>query len=113
MVKSISFIRMLVLTALIVSVFISNAQDSYLSFKNGITSDNHSISTPERQTELRGSDGVEITWTFSGAGISEVEVDNTNYQFLNIEGFTHLAQVGAPALPVHNELIAMPKGASI
>lgn len=113
MVKSISFVRMLVIPVFLVSVVISNAQDTYLSFKDGLTSDRQSISTPERQTVNRGSDGMEITWTFSGAGISEVEVENTSYQFLNIEGFTQLAQVGAPALPVHNELIAMPKGAAL
>ncbi len=113
MVKRNSFIRMLVFPALFVSVIITNAQDSYLSFTDGLTSDHQAISTPERQTIDKGSDGMEITWTFSGAGISEVEVENTSYQFLNIEGFTKLAQVGAPALPVHNELIAMPKGASL
>jgi hypothetical protein len=111
MIKAILFIvRRLILAAFLFGVFVVNAQDHFLSFTEGMTESNQSITLPERLTENMHAQGVEISWSFSGAAISDVSVGYDDFQFINIQGFTHLAQVGAPALPVHNELVAMPKG---
>ncbi|MEN8224907.1 MAG: C25 family cysteine peptidase [Bacteroidota bacterium] len=104
------FVRRLFLSVLLSGLFIVNAQDQFLSFRDGMTASSNAITLPVRNTDNLQAQGVEISWSFSGARISDVSVDNNLYQYINIEGFTQLAQVGAPALPVHNELLAMPKG---
>ena len=81
----------------------------YLSFPNGIQGNSLQSTLPNRSFENGGSRYCEVSFDFTGAKISEVKVDEETYHFFHIEGFNKMGQVGAPALPAHNEIIAMPR----
>ena len=88
------------------------SQNKYLSFKEGITQAKTEIKTePIRYFESVKSNDVEIGYTFTGAFISEKQVEKSTFNYIHIDGFSNMMQIGAPALPAHNDIIAMPRGA--
>ena len=84
----------------------------YLSFTSGIQSISAESTLPVRTFENGGALSCTVTYNFTAATISEQEVSGEVYQFLHIDGFAKMGQVGAPALPAHNEIIAMPRNSS-
>ena len=87
------------------------AQNNYLPFiqKKNITED--STTYPQRNIIDNGTNYIEIEYTFQGANVSSKIVQNINYNFLHIDGFGKLANVGKPALPSHKDIIAIPDNA--
>jgi hypothetical protein len=86
--------------------------NAYLSFENGILQNaDHFNTLPFRETANGGEEYYSIDFSFPGANIANTSVNGTGYQFLHIKGFAPMGQIGAPALPAHNEVIAMPPGA--
>ena len=83
----------------------------YLSFTSGIQSISAESTLPVRTFENGGALSCTVTYDFTAATISEQEVSGEVYQFLHINGFAKMTQVGAPALPAYNEIIAMTKNA--
>ncbi len=84
----------------------------YLSFENGLLDNtDHSSTLPDRETTNGGEQFYSIGFTFPGATIAFTSVNGDEYQFLHIKGFDKMNQAGAPALPAHREVIAMPPGA--
>ena len=67
---------------------------------------------PQRTVEGTRNENVEITFEFAGGIVTEITAKNEPYQFIHIEGFAKMDEVGNPALPSRNEIIAMPKGAT-
>lgn len=97
---------------LIVALLISNlvlSQNKYLSFNQGEISFQNQETTVEREILNMDTQDIEINFNFTGAIISETDVKGTSYQFLNIKGLAQIGQIGAPALPARNEIIAMPR----
>ena len=90
----------------------SQENNSYLSFREGLQPQDNINTLPSRETLNGGDAYYQIGYTFSGALIATINVEGDNYELLYIEGFSKIGQVGAPALPARNEIIAMPKGAS-
>ncbi len=90
----------------------SIAYSQYLSFNEGIKNTTEAETRPERNFLNGAGSFVEITYNFSGANISETEVEGERYNFLHIDGFAKMGQVGAPALPAYNEIIAMPENST-
>ncbi|RLD49371.1 MAG: hypothetical protein DRI94_11290, partial [Bacteroidetes bacterium] len=90
--------------------FLSFSQNKYLSFQNGIQNFKEDTSEPLRVSNNQKSQGIEISYQFSGAIVSEKNVKNTSYNFIHINKFAQMSQIGAPALPVNTDIIAMPKG---
>lgn len=88
-----------------------NAQNAYLSLNNtqpaGQTSED---AIPDRVVNTTGN-SVTLEYTFKTAKIAETTVDGTAYQFVQINGFSPRAQVGAPAVPSRTDLIALPADA--
>ncbi len=113
--KSQSRIKTLQICSLLlwsISFSIVNGQNNqYFSFKEGITGKNQANTEPERLVINGGALFIEIDYQFEGTYITETEVEGDKYNFLHIEGFAKMCQVGAPALPAHNEIIAMPVNA--
>ncbi|HRZ49986.1 MAG TPA: C25 family peptidase propeptide domain-containing protein, partial [Bacteroidales bacterium] len=77
-----------------------------------------SLSAQTRSSHLRaiddqGTEGIRVTWQFDGPTFHQVSVEGKPYQFVRLEDFTHTKEVGKPALPTTNELIAIPAGASV
>ncbi len=83
----------------------------YLSFTQGFQQYTDHINTLPLRETLNGEEQFyQIGFSFSGATISAIMVEDTEYEFLHIDGFGKMGQVGAPALPAHREVIAMPPG---
>ncbi len=50
-----------------------------------------------------------ISYSFIGGTVSEmVGMDKNNYEFIHVEGFGKMAEIGKPALPSHNDILATP-----
>jgi len=100
---------LLLFTAFVFSVSL-HAQNSFLSFsKNG------KLTTAEeivRNINDQNLEYLEIEYNFPGAIVSEKNANNETYQYLHIDGFSYLKEVGKPALPAHIDMIAIPYGAS-
>ena len=84
----------------------------YLSFKNGYQQTDNNNTLPARETQDGNEAYYQIGFSFSSALHTTVNVENADYDVLHIDGFALMGQVGAPALPAHNEIIAMPRGAN-
>ena len=83
----------------------------YLSFTQGYLPVQDHTTIPEISVNDRNSQFLDVEFNFTGAIISEVEVNSTAYQQISIEGFSPLQIEGAPAVPVHSDRIALPPGA--
>jgi hypothetical protein len=86
------------------------SQSSFLSFKNGESKFVEQKTNTERILSKSDTHGADITFHFDGAYISQKNVKGEEYQFVTIDGLTHIGTTGAPAVPVRNEIIAMPRG---
>jgi len=84
------------------------SQNTYLSF---IDKSKSSETYPVRKFKDNGLKGMEITYNFPGAFVSNKTVKGIDYKYLQIKGFSKLQEVGKPALPTHNDIIAIPQGA--
>jgi hypothetical protein len=84
----------------------------YLSFRDGRQDYSAQNSIPVRSFENGGSKFCTVSYIFSGAKINDEFRNDSAYQFFNIDGFSKMGQVGAPALPMHNDIIAMPRGSN-
>jgi PKD repeat protein len=86
------------------------AQNSFLPFSQQGT--NTSGGEVAMTINDQSFSGIEIEYEFPGAVISEKMVNGQSYQYLHIEGFSHMKDVGKPALPEHIDLVAVPYGAN-
>jgi len=68
--------------------------------------------TPVRTIIDDGLNGITIEYNFDGVYMNDAQVDGVNYTRLNIKDFSHLMEVGKPSLPSHNDIIAIPVGAT-
>lgn len=103
------------LFALILALAVNTAsvfcQTAILSFEG--SDKTASTTIPERTVFDQGSESVEVEYLFPGMRVSDVIVNQVSYQFLLIEGFSHMDQVGSPAMPAHNDQIAIPMSADV
>ena len=60
-----------------------------------------------------GIAGIEIDYSPPQPEISSIDVDDTIYQYVNIDGFGKLNKLGMPALPMRNFNVAVPIGGNI
>lgn len=100
--------------AVAVFLFISGAsfgQTRYIDFTNGLLK--ASSTSPHRTYTDNGLSNVEIEYQFSGATLSQKQVNTTTYDYLDIKDFNKMSDVGKPALPAHNDIIAVPDNASV
>jgi hypothetical protein len=61
----------------------------------------------------KGMSGIEMDYTFPQVEVSTVNVDGETYQYIHMEGFGELDEVGRPALPMRNHNIALPPDAEV
>ncbi|MBN1187713.1 MAG: hypothetical protein JXB49_35895 [Bacteroidales bacterium] len=80
-----------------------------ISFKSG-KNPGESLEMPVRKVAQQGEKDVLVEYSFEGATRAIKEVNEVQYDFLHVEGFGLLSQVGKPALPMHNDMIALPIG---
>ena len=96
------------------SYFSSMAQSTLLSFDY---QPKEEVSIPVRQIIDKGLNGIKVKYAFGSALVTNKTAPvkirkNSDFQMLSIPGFSHLQEVGLPALPSHIDLIAVPKGAT-
>jgi len=85
------------------------AQQGFVSFGGSQTS---SKEEPVRTIQDNGLNGIDIQYEFAGAWFSNHTEEGATYQKINIPGFSYLMDVGKPSLPSHNDIIAVPVGAT-
>ncbi len=96
---------------LIIAIQPVYAWDRYIPLSSNSATD--AETKPQRTIGKISSKDIDVTYTFSGIYVSDQKIRETECQFLNIDGFSNVNEPGAPALPVHNEIVAVPKGASV
>jgi len=69
-------------------------------------------SSPLRNIIDNGLNGVDVSYSFNNVRIIEITNNKIDYNRLFVEGFSHLQEVGLPAMPAHIDLIAIPEGAT-
>ncbi len=67
---------------------------------------------PVRVINDNGLQGITIEYNFTGVNLTPVTVNGVNYTKFYIKDFSHLKTIGKPALPSHNDIIAIPEGAT-
>ncbi len=95
--------------------FTGNTQQAnlYLSFEDGLQQPTDQVNTtPSRETINGDEEYYKINFSFHSATVANTIVEGKDYQFLHIDGFIKMGLVGAPALPLRKEVIAMPPGAA-
>lgn len=60
---------------------------------------------PERAVNSQSETEFIIEYSIKGAIETSSIIGGESYSFLNINGFSQLGQVGAPALPMHNDIV--------
>jgi len=88
-------------------------QNKYLSFTNKsrqLTDVVHSVK-PIREVKQLRSGFIEVSYMFNGAFVADKKHDGELYNFLHIDQFGKMGQVGAPALPMRNDMLAISKQA--
>lgn len=64
--------------------------------------------TPYRNIINSDLNSLDLEYTFNGIALAEKTVNKTKYNYLHIDGFAKMANVGEPALPAHNDIIMLP-----
>ena len=101
--------KIALITSFIALSFYISGQNSIINFSNNLRNDNNVI----RSFNDLGLDGIQIEYNFHGANVVNKKVDGKVYSYLNIKDFSKLKEVGKPALPCHNDIIAIPLGADV
>lgn len=87
------------------------SQNSFVSFSQNEKLDPLHPTLPKLVYDDDGINGIILEYRFPGAEISEIIVNNTTYNYLHIEGFSKMKDIGNPALPSHTDIIAAPENA--
>lgn len=99
-----------VLTLLMLGLnFASFGKDRYIPFakqRKGIDNVSESIS-PTREVLQQKSGNIDVSYFFPGAKASDKKENNEVYSFLHIEGLGQTGQIGAPSLPMRNDLYVL------
>lgn len=103
----------LLFTFIAIVIFTSSftqAQNNYIAFQENQIFSNEGTK-PQLILNDNGTENIELEYTFTGATTTFRKVNNTEYCFFHIEGFNKMGKPGQPALPMHNDLIAIPENA--
>src|SRR6056297_1895558 len=106
--KKLPFLSVLIFCSLIVF-----SQNQHLNFETGILRTQKISTLPEINITQKGTSEIKLDFSFTGSRLFNVNKNNKKYQHIKIEGLVNLMQVGAPAVPIKNELVAAPKGSEI
>ncbi|MFA8434719.1 MAG: C25 family cysteine peptidase [Marinifilaceae bacterium] len=89
----------------------SFGQNRFLSFtksKQAMFDVANSV-TPSRKLEQLRSGYLQVTYEFPGAMLADKSEKGELYNFLHIKQFGKMGQVGAPALPMRNDMLVISK----
>ncbi len=66
---------------------------------------------PERTISFNDTSLIQVSYEFESVSAFTKKVKNTDYHILNIEGFSFMNELGKPAIPARNDIIALPAAA--
>ena len=100
----------LLFTIILLAVsFAGFSQSQFISFSGHTRA--KVLQQPLRSVQDYGIDGLDISYHFENM-VSVTKTEKTDvFSQLSIAGFSHLQEVGKPALPSHIDLVAIPDGA--
>ncbi len=104
-------IRLSLLLSVLLFTGIAAAQSNFLPFSDNTRSAKES--KPAVKTTDNGAESVEVSYSLAGANVSSKKEGADTYSMLSIDDFSMTMEVGKPALPSKNEMIAVPDGAEI
>ena len=97
-----------ILFALLLSFSAVIAQSSTIGFSGYKTV---TATPPLRTISDHGVEGIQVSYHFDAMTSVIKNHKDDVYQQLNIQNFSHIQEVGKPAMPAHIDLIAIPDGA--
>jgi PKD repeat protein len=95
---------------IVLNTYRLNAQNQLISFSNSSQQNNIEA---RRSIIDNGLDGVSVQYEFDNAMVHYQVENSTYYQYFYIKDFTQSQEVGYPMLPVHTDLIMIPKDANL
>lgn len=66
-----------------------------------------------RSIEEDFGNSTTITYSFPECELKELKANNSKYHLITVDGFNFQTELGKPSLPVRNDLISIPQGASV
>lgn len=85
-------------------------QSGTIQLDDGYTSEKQS-GIPHRSINNDGINGLTVSYIFSRFDYNSVLANGSTYQYINTQGFSKMGEPGKPALPAHDDLIALPDNA--
>ncbi len=79
---------------------------------NSILTQKQNNSFPLRNITDNGINGIDVSYSFNNIRTINVKNKAEKYSRLYVNGFSHLQEVGLPAIPSHIDLVAVPEGAT-
>ena len=99
--------KYLILILLQCNAILLLAQNKSIHFKDGV-SDKEIVSNSPKRTVVESSNYIELDYSFDDAEIRTIKQDTSVFQLLNIQGMGKMDNVGKPALPCYNDILAVP-----
>ncbi|MCK5856224.1 MAG: T9SS type A sorting domain-containing protein [Bacteroidales bacterium] len=101
--------KSIILITLVLAFSSLFAQTNYISFSGHSTK--VELREPLRSLKDNGVDGLQVSYHFDAMNAIEKKERKQVFHQLYIKDFSHLQEVGKPALPTHIDLVAIPEGA--
>ena len=99
--------KYLILIILQCNAILLLAQNKSIHFKDGVSDKEVASSLPKRAV-TESSSYIELDYSFDNAEITTIKQDTSVFQLLNIQGMGKIDNVGKPALPCYNDILAVP-----
>ncbi|MDR0232021.1 MAG: hypothetical protein LBI82_07870, partial [Dysgonamonadaceae bacterium] len=98
--------KIFILLLLVPNVWLS-AQNNVLNFNTKNISVKEKIGIPAR-TVSTNQNYIDLEYNFEEAIAVDIKRNDENFQLLKIKGFGLMDNIGKPALPVYNDILAIP-----
>jgi len=83
------------------------AQNSVLNFNTRGVYVKEEVATPT-QNVSNNQNYIDVEYNFEEAIVSDIRRDNNTFQLVKIKGFGLMDEIGKPALPAYNDILAVP-----
>ena len=99
---------------ILLSVLVTLLMGTTFAQHNLVRKAENAKTSTETRVDLndQGTRSIDLSYSFDNTLLIDKTVENQKFSILRREGFTHTKEEGKPAVPCHNELIAVPLGAT-
>jgi len=99
--------KVFILFLFVISNICLSAQNNVLNFRHRSVSVKEEINTPVRNVSTN-QNYIDIEYDFEEAIAIDIRRNDETFQFIKIKGFGFMDNIGKPALPVYNDILAVP-----